>query len=602
MSFLDELKRRNVIRVGIMYVIVAWLILQVADVVLGNIAAPGWVFQTIVLLLVLGLPMALLFAWAYEMTPQGLKREKDVERSESVTRKTGQNLDRTIILILVLALVYLAYDKFIDSPAGDEALTAVADSQATLRDSANSDDRTAPNANAIKSIAVLPFVNMSSDPEQEYFSDGISEELLNLLAKIPQFRVAGRTSSFAFKGKNTDLREIGSSLGVNSILEGSVRKGGVGVRITAQLVNAEDGFHLWSETYDRELTDIFAVQDEIAAAVVEQLKVTLLGAPIPRRGGESLARNPEAYDAYLKGIAYLNKLGPSNFKRAAEFFEQTVTIAPDSALAWARLSYANTRFASQAQSGNELALSRAREAVSRALELDKMIPEAHIASAYINLAYDWDWKAAETSLQQALAIRPGDITAKGLLAETYSINGDVERSLAIKRELAARDPLNLQTQAGLIVELMDNGELGEAESIIRSLLSQTPSMSFLNGYLAFNLGLQGRAEESLQAAEKEPVGFMRLVGLAIGHYSLGNIQAAEGAQQQMLKDYGDAAAYQQAIVYSVWGDYSEAIEWLERAYAARDPGLAHIKTTSAFEPLRDLPGYLAVLKKMNLED
>ncbi len=381
MSLFHELKRRNVIRVGVMYIIVAWLILQVADVVLGNIAAPGWVFLAILLLLVLGLPVAILFAWAFELTPQGLKREEDTERSESVTRKTGRNLDRTIILVLAIALSYFAYDKYSDLPVPDEALAAAPYDQSLTGENPNDPAAATPNAAesidvlpfpiATESIAVLPFVNMSSDPEQEYFSDGIAEELLNLLAKIPQFRVAGRTSSFAFRGKEIDLREIGSSLGVSSILEGSVRKGGERVRITAQLVNTEDGFHLWSETYDRELSDIFAVQDEIAAAVVEQLKVTLLGGPIERRGGEPLATNIEAYDAYLKGMSFMNKLGPSNFRQAADYFEQTVLLAPNSALAWARLSYANTRFATQAQDGIDSALARARQAAARALELDE---------------------------------------------------------------------------------------------------------------------------------------------------------------------------------------------------------------------------------------
>ena len=592
MSLFDELKRRNVIRVGVMYAIVAWLILQVADVVLDNIAAPGWVFQAILLLLILGFPMALLFAWAFELTPTGLKREKDIDRPDSVSEQTGRMLDRTIIVVLLIALGYLTYDKFSGQSVPDEAMTTAVDSQAAAEN----------HTNAVKSIAVLPFVNMSSDPEQEYFSDGISEELLNLLAKIPQFRVAGRTSSFAFKGKDTDLREIGTRLGVDNILEGSVRKGGAGVRITAQLVNAKDGFHLWSETYDRDLTDIFAVQDEIAAAVVAQLRVTLLGIPMSRRGGELLVENAEAYDAYLRGMSYLNKLGPGNYKQAAGFFEKTVAMVPGSALGWARLSYANAQFASQAQEGIESALVRAREAVATAMALDDAVPEVHIASAFINLAFDWNWQDTEVSLQKVFDSRPGDVTAKRLLASIYSVYGDNQRSISILRELVSQDPLNLQIQASLIVDLIAQGEFDAAEAIIRPLLSRSPSVSFLHGYLAIILGQQGRWEESLDAAEKEPVGFMRLMNFAIAHHRLGNSEAAQASQQQLLSDYGDGAAYQQAIVFSLWGDFEKAVYWLERAYVAHDPGLAHIKSTGAFDPLRDLPGYIAILKKMNLAD
>ncbi len=610
MSLFHELKRRNVIRVGVMYIIVAWLILQVADVVLGNIAAPGWVFLAILLLLVLGLPVAILFAWAFELTPQGLKREEDTERSESVTRKTGRNLDRTIILVLAIALSYFAYDKYSDLPVPDEALAAAPYDQSLTGENPNDPAAATPNAAesidvlpfpiATESIAVLPFVNMSSDPEQEYFSDGIAEELLNLLAKIPQFRVAGRTSSFAFRGKEIDLREIGSSLGVSSILEGSVRKGGERVRITAQLVNTEDGFHLWSETYDRELSDIFAVQDEIAAAVVEQLKVTLLGGPIERRGGEPLATNIEAYDAYLKGMSFMNKLGPSNFRQAADYFEQTVLLAPNSALAWARLSYANTRFATQAQDGIDSALARARQAAARALELDDAVPDAHMASAFIDLAFDWDWNRAEVSLMRALVLRPGDITTRSLFAELYSIRGDEQVSISMKRGLVARDPLNLQLQARLFVALTEIGESQESENIIQDLLSKNPSSEFLHGYLAFNLGRQGRLEEALQAAERESNGYMRLMNLAVIHQHLGHPQAAKAAQQELLQEYGDSAAYQQAMIFSEWGEFEEAIDWLERAFGAHDPGLPGIKAAPSFIPLHANPRYIAILRKMNL--
>jgi len=602
MSLFDELKRRNVIRVGVMYIIIAWLILQVADVVLGNIAAPGWVFQTILLLLALGLPVAILFAWAFELTPQGLKREKGIERSESVNQNTGRNLDRTIIVVLVLAVSYFAYDKFSGHFAPGAALPAAQYDRPVTGEDRSSDDPAVTAAIAVESIAVLPFVNMSSDPEQEYFSDGISEELLNLLAKIPQFRVAGRTSSFAFRDKGTDLREIGSSLGVSSILEGSVRKGGERVRITAQLVNAEDGFHLWSETYDRELRDVFAVQDEIAAAVVEQLKVKLLGAPVLRRDGEPLATNIEAYDAFLKGMSFTNKLGPSNFRQAAEYFEQTVALAPNSALAWARLSYTNTRLASQAQVGIDQALARAREAVARALELDDTVSEAHMASAFIDLAFNWDWGRAKISLERALALRPGDITTKLLLAELYSIRGDEAESIKIKRDLIAQDPLNLQVQARMIVSLMDIGEIQESETLIRQLLSKNPSSEFLHGYLAYNLGLQGRAEEGLQVAAKEPVGFLRLLSLAILHQRLGHLQAAKAAQQELQSKYGDGAAFQQAMIFSHWGDDVAAIDWLERAYETRDPGLPTLRIAIAFRPLHDDPRYIAILQKMNLAD
>jgi TolB-like protein len=257
-SLFSELKRRNVIRVGLAYIIAAWLLLQVADVVLNNIVAPDWVFQAILLVVVLGFALALIFAWAYELTPEGLKKEKDVDRSESITHVTGRKLDFAIIGVLVLALGYFAYDKFAVSDSDDAASVA------------QSDEITETDIPEL-SIAVLPFVNMSSDPEQEFFSDGISEELLNMLAKFPGLRVAARTSSFQFKGQNQDISKIADTLNVAHVLEGSVRKAGTTLRITAQLIRADTGYHLWSDTYDRELDDIFAVQDEIAGAISAEI-------------------------------------------------------------------------------------------------------------------------------------------------------------------------------------------------------------------------------------------------------------------------------------------------------------------------------------------
>ena len=271
MSLFNELKRRNVIRVAIAYIVTAWILIQVADLVLDNIESPQWVFQVIMLLAALGLPISIIFAWAFELTPEGLKKEKDVDRSESITQTTGRKLDFSIIGALVIAVAYFAIDKFTPSETDEQTQSAVAQ-QAELP---KSSEPATPSTDAPElSIAVLPFVNMSSDPEQEFFSDGISEELLNVLAQFPGLRVAARTSSFQFKGQNQDIGKIAESLNVAHVLEGSVRKSGTKLRITAQLIKADDGFHLWSETYDRELDDVFAIQDEIANAISAALKVS----------------------------------------------------------------------------------------------------------------------------------------------------------------------------------------------------------------------------------------------------------------------------------------------------------------------------------------
>jgi TolB-like protein len=283
---INELKRRNVFRVAVGYVISSWLLAQVADLVLENIGAPDWVMQTIMLVLALGFPVVVFFSWAYEVTPEGIKRESEIDRTQSITHATARKLDRAITVVLLVALTYFAYDKFVVSPAR-EAVLVEATKQAVTEKIVTKQEKSKHSG---KSVAVLPFVNMSEDSGNEYFADGLSEELLNMLVKIPELRVAARTSSFSFKDKDLTISEIAHELNVSHVLEGSVRKSGNKVRITAQLIKADDGFHLWSENFDRNLDDIFVVQDEIASKVTRALEVTLLG-----KSQADRAINPEAY-------------------------------------------------------------------------------------------------------------------------------------------------------------------------------------------------------------------------------------------------------------------------------------------------------------------
>jgi len=328
MSFFEELKRRNVIRVGIAYGISSWFILQLADVVLENIAAPEWLMQTIMLVLVIGFPVAIIFAWAFEMTPDGIKKEKDVDRTQSITSQTGRKLDRAIIGVLTIVVGYLLIDKLVlqDRAPVPTEITQAASVEAE------------PVKQIGPSVAVLPFVNMSGDKENEYFSDGLTETLLHMLAQLPDLRVAARTSSFAFKGQNTSIDEIASTLGVEHILEGSVQKSGERVRITAQLIRASDGFHVWSQNYTRPLEDIFAIQDEIAADVADALDSSLLGgATQAMRGVET--SNLTAYESYLKGLEQQAIYSYGSLAIAESHFKQALARDPqftDARLALAR--------------------------------------------------------------------------------------------------------------------------------------------------------------------------------------------------------------------------------------------------------------------------
>jgi len=318
MSFFAELKRRNVIRVGIAYAVAAWFLLQISDLVLENITAPEWVMQVIMLLLGIGFPLVVIFAWAFEMTPEGIKKEKDVDRSQSITSTTGRKLDRMIIGVLTVLVAYLLIDKLVlQDPAPlpvETAQTATAEPETQIDNG--------------PSIAVLPFVNMSGDANNEYFSDGLTETLLHMLAQLPDLHVAARTSSFAFKGQNTSIDEIAKTLGVAHILEGSVQKSGDRVRVTAQLIRADDGFHVWSQNYDRTLDDIFAIQDEIAQDVAGALDSSLLGGASKTMHGVETT-NLTAYESYLKGLEQQAIYSYGSLDNAENHFKQALARDPE---------------------------------------------------------------------------------------------------------------------------------------------------------------------------------------------------------------------------------------------------------------------------------
>ena len=333
MSLFNELKRRNVIRVATAYVIGAWIIVQVVETIFPAFGFGDTAIRLLVIVLAIAFIPTLVFSWVFEFTPEGLKREVDVAREESITRFTGKKLDRIIMALLALGLGYFAFDKFVLEPA------RVAEIVAETAQQARSDALVESYGN--KSIAVLPFVNMSADPEQEYFSDGISEELLNLLAKIPELRVISRSSAFSFKGKDIAIPAVAEQLNVAHVLEGSVRKAGKRVRITAQLIDARSDTHLWSESYDRELDDIFAVQDEIAAAISDALKMKLALV-----AGEAVwptvikAANTDAYDAYLQGRELINRRGRENMEGAVRHLERALRLDNNFAPAHAQLAIA----------------------------------------------------------------------------------------------------------------------------------------------------------------------------------------------------------------------------------------------------------------------
>jgi TolB-like protein/cytochrome c-type biogenesis protein CcmH/NrfG len=498
MSFFDELKRRNVFRIGIAYAISAWILLQVVDLVLENIDAPPLIMQVFMLAIAVGFPIALIFAWAFEITPEGVKLEKHVDRSKSIVQQTGQKMNRHIIIALSIAVVFLLVDRFIPDKDTDPQPT-VEKQEIT--------EAVAVDAQVLeKSIAVLPFVNMSSDPEQDYVADGISEEILNALAGVNELKVAGRTSSFAFKGKNEDLLAIGKVLRVNHILEGSVRKSGNRVRITAQLIKVDDGFHMWSETFDREINDIFVIQDEISAAILVQLKAQLLDdLPV------STPTDTKAYELYLLAKQRIYERNQASLEMAIKLVTEAIEIDGAYAPAYAQLGIA-TLLVSDRNYGtlpHEQAGEQAKQALDTALQLD---PENAEALAGMGLYYrNWkrDHKRALDVLRKSVAINPSLVNANTWLASQLRLAGHLRESVSLREQIFERDPLHAATFSNLQQSYVVMGQSEKALDMLDGLQAYLPSNALLLNDYAQVYYLTGRLAEAQklfrQSYERDPV-------------------------------------------------------------------------------------------------
>ena len=449
-------------------------------------------------------------------------------------------------------------------------------------------------AHITPSIAVLPFADLSPGKDQEYFSDGLAEELLNSLVKVQGLHVAARTSSFQFKGKNEDLRVIGQKLNVATVLEGSVRKQGQRVRISAQLIQVSDGFHLWSEAYDRDLTDIFAVQEEIARSVAGSLRVTLLGEkpPSPR------ATSVEAYNAYLQGKYFYARRTKENLEKAIAYDEQAISLDRNYAPAWAALSKAQG-FQAGAY-GPVQEYSRAREAAERALALDPSLADAHAAIGEIKRHYDWDWAGADASYQRALALEPGNAeVVEGAAGPAASLN-HFEEALSLCRRAVELDPLRASAQHALAFSAWWAGRLDEAEAAIRKALELDPQFPWGHTVLSRVYLARLHPHEALAEAERDTQPEFRLQGLALAYHALAQKQESDRALAELIARHQKGAAFQIAEVYAFRGEADAAFTWLERAYEQRDAGLAEMKGDPLLKNLERDPRYAAFLKKMHL--
>jgi TolB-like protein/Flp pilus assembly protein TadD len=591
LSLFNELKRRNVFKVAIAYIVVAWFVLQVADVVLNNITAPGWVFKVLMLFVAIGFPFAVIFAWAFEMTPEGLKRESEVDRSQSITPVTGKKLNMMITGLLVLALGYFAYDKFVLSAGRDAALV-----EATTQAVTEAPEPVVQEpAETEKSIAVLPFINMSSDVEQEYFSDGLSEELLNLLAKIPELKVASRSSSFQFKGEKFDLKEVAQKLDVAHVLEGSVRKSGDQLRVTAQLIKAEDGYHMWSETYDRSLDNIFAIQDEISAAVVEALKIELLG-----EAPKAEVVDPEAYALVLKARYLYAKWGKENFENAVTAYQQALAIDPGYAEAWAGLS---VTYLSQTQSGyltSDKGVVLARQAVEKALEVNPNLAAAWARLALIQGMFEWDWAGAELSIQRGMELAPLDERVLSAAANLAGNIGKPEEALRLHQQILLADPLNVIALYNIGNILFKMGRFDESEAAYRRLLELNPEDWGTHTQLALIMLFLDRPQEAWAELELEVDPQQQEIGRIIVLPVLGRDTEALERLDAFIGQNQSWASYPIAGIYAMRGDVDTAFTWLDHAYQRRDLLMIDMLNDPLLVSLHDDPRWVELLDKMNL--
>ena len=483
MSLFAELKRRNVIRVGAAYLVVAWLMIEVSDTVFPRLGLPEWTVTLVIALLLLGLPLALFLAWAFELTPDGVKRAEDVAGQPPVVRTGWRRTDRLIVVALVAVIALLVGERFWTGDRSDAEPPASGEIAAIPATSAPA-----------RSIAVLAFDDLSPQRDQAYFAEGISEELLNLLARIEGFKVAARTSSFKFRGANLDIGEIGRALNVETVLEGSVRKSGNQLRVTAQLINVADGFHLWSQSYDRELSNIFTVQDEIATAIVDALKLKLdLGAATAGR-----TQDTAAYDHYLRGRQLGRQPTQAGLLRAVEEFEQAIAIDPRFAAAYAGIADAWVWLEDYGGIRSAEAFPRAEQAARRALELDPESAEAHAAMAFVLDRYHRDKPAARDYFERTLELNPNYVNAYNLYGDTLRDLGDYPRMIEVHRKAVELDPLSYFMKTRLSGKLMAVGQLEEAEAIVAGVFEEFPGNDFAHEEMGNLERNRGRLAEAVR--------------------------------------------------------------------------------------------------------
>jgi TolB-like protein/Tfp pilus assembly protein PilF len=577
----EELKRRNVLRAAVLYVGAVWALAQGIAQLAPSIGAPDWITRWFLVAAAIGFPFWIAVSWYFELTPQGLKLDRDVAPDATTDRKTRRTLDIAIVAVLSIAVVLLLADRFVRHR--------------------NAGDAGVPD----KSIAVLPLINESGDPRQDYFSDGLAEELISALAQVPELKVIGRSSSFRFRGRDQeDTAAIGAKLGVATLLEGTVRKNDNQVRIVASLIRASDGSALWSRTFDRELKDVFAMQAEIARAVAGALQATLFGRSL-ESSDKPPGGNLDAYEALLHGRSYAARRNRDDHFRAVESYREAIRLDPSYSMAYARLANAQQWFADWIATGAErsVAAPEARANAEKALALD---PKSAVAMGVLGINEAWsqfDVRKAETTLRKAVALDPGNPEALYQLADVIGCLGRLDESVVMMRKVLLMEPLNAQFHFNMGQFLLGLGRVDEAVAELRQAIDLQPTAAGFRLLLTQAYIKAGRFDEALAAAKAEPDDATRRAATAQAYFAAGNAEAGQPILDEMIRLDADSLPFYIAEVYGIRGDADAAFEWVEKAYAARDPGVSILyEDPIVAHVLRDDPRFAEFVKKLNLPD
>jgi TolB-like protein/tetratricopeptide (TPR) repeat protein len=585
-----ELRRRRVFNTLLAWGVFSFAVLQIYEPVMHGLHIPDWSLTAVVLALAAGFPVSALLAWVFDITPRGIERTPPtVEAGAGPVAGPGPRRVRLVLVLLGLGIAASAPGLvyFFVWPGGGLRATAASDAA----------------TGAAPSVAVLPFSDLSPSRDQEYFAEGITEEIRNALAHVDGLRVSGRTSSFWFKGKNTRLEDIGRELKVGSVLEGSVRKDGTRVRVTAQLVSVGDGYRLWSETFDRELTDVFGIQDEIARVVAAALQVKLLPglATAPVSGKPA---TPEAYVRYLLGRGYVRRGGTERaVQHAADAFEDALALDPRYAPAWAGLAHALARVGDYGATPADVAEAqgRALAAAERAIELAPGMAAGYAARGSLRTIVSWDWSGAKVDLLRALELNPLDGEALASWGAVQASLGNLPGGIASLRKAIDVDPLAPENWSSLAFLLIGAGRLDEAREAARRSMEIDPEYSPGPRNLGIALLLAGRLDESAAAFAKCLTRGSRLLGVALVEHARGNSRESQAALAEMVSRYASGWALQVAWVHAFRGESDEAFAWLDQAYQRHDTGLGHyLEFDPLLASLRADPRYRALLRKVNL--